>query len=144
MALARGIQSRAWEQFTLHDRTERMNQHASVLLNAGAALLGQLRRRGVLAALTAPRVPSRSPATRYFLAVVVVTLAAGARWSLVDVAGPLPPFLAFYPAVILVAILAGGGPGVAALILSALITDYAFIPPFGSLVVVGSVADSIA
>jgi PAS domain S-box-containing protein len=127
----------------LHDRTERMNQHASVLLSAGVALLRQLRPRGVLAALTAARVPSRTPATRYFLSVVVVAFAAGARWWLVDAAGPLPPFLTFYPAVILVAILAGGGPGVAALILSALYTDYAFIPPLGSLAV-GGVADSIA
>ena len=46
--------------------------------------------------------------------------------------GPLPFFLTFYPAVLLVASIGGGGPGILATLLSALAADYWFIPPYGS------------
>ena len=68
---------------------------------------------------------------RYVFAAAVVALTAGLRWWLVRTFGPMPTYLTFYPGVLLVAILAGGGPGIAAAILSALAADYLFIGPFG-------------
>jgi K+-sensing histidine kinase KdpD len=43
----------------------------------------------------------------------------------------MPYFVTFYPAVLLVASIAGGGPGIVATILSALAADYWFIAPIG-------------
>ena len=43
----------------------------------------------------------------------------------------MPLFITFYPAVLLAATVAGGWPGVLATVLSALVADYWFIPPFG-------------
>ena len=68
----------------------------------------------------------------YASAVVIVAVAAVLRWRLVDSFGPLPTFLTFYPAVLLVASIGGGGPGILATVLSALAADYWFIPPYGS------------
>ncbi len=46
--------------------------------------------------------------------------------------GPLPTFIAFYPAVLLVASIGGGGPGILATVLSALAADYWFLDPVGT------------
>ncbi len=82
--------------------------------------------------------PSGSPgrkwaglATQYAAAVIVVAVAAVLRWRLIEAFGPLPTFITFYPAVILVATIGGGGPGIVATVLSALAADYWFIPPYG-------------
>ena len=46
--------------------------------------------------------------------------------------GPIPPYIYAFPAVLLVASIGGGGPGIVATVLSALAADYWFIPPYGS------------
>ena len=71
---------------------------------------------------------------RYAFAVAIVALAALARWWLYRTFGDLhASFITFYPAVLLVATVAGGGPGVLATILSTLASDYWFLPPYGLL-----------
>ena len=73
-----------------------------------------------------------NPLAAYGLAVGAVLLATALR-ALVD---PLltggPPFITYYPAIILAALLGGLGPGVASLVLSSLLAWYFFLPPFGS------------
>ena len=64
--------------------------------------------------------------------MVIVAVAAVLRWRLVESFGPLPTFITFYPAVLLVASIGGGGPGIVATVLSALAADYWFLPPYGS------------
>ena len=82
-------------------------------------------------------------ALRYSLAVVVVVVAMTLRWGLVRGFGAFPLYITFYPAVLLVAMIAGGGPGVLATLLSALAVDYFFIEHVGS-VFVTSTHDLIA
>ena len=72
-------------------------------------------------------------AMRYGSAVGIVAAAVLLRWRLADSFGPLPPFVTLYPAVLLVASIGGGGPGIVATVLAALAADYWFIPPFGTL-----------
>jgi PAS domain S-box-containing protein len=86
-----------------------------------------------------PAAPSRAPgkkwrriAAEYAAAVTVVAVAAVVQWRLVESFGPLPLFLVFYPAVLLVASIGGGGPGILATVLSALAADYWFVKPYGS------------
>jgi signal transduction histidine kinase/CHASE3 domain sensor protein/DNA-binding transcriptional MerR regulator len=71
-------------------------------------------------------------AFRYGSAVVIVAVAAALQRRLAASFGPLPTFITFYPAVLLVASVGGGGPGVLATVLSTLAADYWFIPPVGS------------
>ena len=74
------------------------------------------------------RLRSRGPVTRYALAVLVVVAATLIQLALLPVL-PSPQFLFSYPAVLLVAWLAGLGPGTLASFLSALATAYFFLPP---------------
>ena len=60
-------------------------------------------------------------------------MATGLRLWLEKAFGPMPLFVTWYPGVLLVAMIAGGGPGIAATLLSATIADYWFIEPFGNL-----------
>jgi CHASE3 domain sensor protein/nitrate/nitrite-specific signal transduction histidine kinase/ActR/RegA family two-component response regulator len=69
-------------------------------------------------------------AIRYLFAVTMVALASILRMWLLNL-GPMPLFITFYPAVLLVAMVSGGGPGIATTILSGLVTIYYFIPPYG-------------
>jgi PAS domain S-box-containing protein len=72
------------------------------------------------------------PLVRYAFAVMVVALATVLRWWLDRYFGTnMATFLTWYPAVLLVASIAGGGPGVLATILSAIVADYWFIQPHG-------------
>jgi PAS domain S-box-containing protein len=80
----------------------------------------------------------RSAAARYAIAAAAVVMAAAAHRGLAHAFGPLPPFLMFYPAVLIVSLIAGGGPGILATILSALLADYLLIPPIGSFAVATS------
>ena len=66
---------------------------------------------------------------RYAFAVVAVAVGTVLRMWLVRAFGPLPTFVTLYPAVLLVASIAGGGPGVFASILAALAADYFYIEP---------------
>jgi PAS domain S-box-containing protein len=77
-------------------------------------------------------------ALRYFFAAIAVAAAAVVRWRLIQSFGDLPLFITFYPAVLLVASLAGGGPGVVTAILSALAADYWFVEPYGQFTVQSS------
>ncbi len=70
-------------------------------------------------------------AGQYTFAVAAVALAMCFRLWLVRSFGPMPLFITSYPAILVVATIAGGGPGVVVTILSALATDYWFIEPIG-------------
>lgn len=58
--------------------------------------------------------------TRYLAAVIAVAIAAALRQGLPLAPAQAAPFITFYPAVLIVAVLAGGGPGVTTALLSAL------------------------
>lgn len=71
---------------------------------------------------------------RFAFALAAVVLAAFLRSWLLKL-GPMPLFVTFYPAVLLVATVAGGGPGTLATVFSSLVADYWFIPPIGQFAV---------
>ena len=72
------------------------------------------------------------PFARYTMAVLVVAVSFLLRHLMVQGLGQeLPIYITFYPAVILVAILAGLGPGLLATALAALAADLFVLPPFG-------------
>ena len=79
----------------------------------------------------------------YGLTVLLVAVAAAIRWGLGHMFGPMAPFLTFYPALMLAALIGGLGPGLAATVLGALAADYLFIPPIGSLTIT-NLADGVA
>jgi PAS domain S-box-containing protein len=66
---------------------------------------------------------------RYGFAVFMVAVAAVLRWWLGDLSAA---FIFFYPAVLLVALVMGGLPGILATALSAVVIDYWFMAPYGS------------
>jgi signal transduction histidine kinase/CheY-like chemotaxis protein len=105
----------------------------SLLMVAGiAAALMQTLRLGRSAAESPLHTATWcSVAIRYVSAVGVVAAAALLRRCLVNHFGPLPLFITAYPAVLLVASMGGGGPGILATLLSALVADYWLIPPYG-------------
>lgn len=101
-------------------------------LKAAVAVLRK-RRLAVPFGQSPPDAPSpRSAAARYLIAAATVAIAGAAHWWLSNTFGVMPPFLMFYPAVLLVALFAGGGPGILAILLSALFADYSMVPPIGS------------
>lgn len=70
---------------------------------------------------------------RYGGALLGVGAALLARLTLTNLVGPnLPTFITYYPAVMVVALLAGFGPGLLATGAAALVADYWAMPPFGS------------
>jgi PAS domain S-box-containing protein len=72
-------------------------------------------------------------ALSYGVSVAAVGGAFLVRHVLSLAIGPgLPPFILFYPTVMIVALLAGMGPGWAAGVLASLVTWYAIMPPQGS------------
>jgi len=74
----------------------------------------------------------KRPLIRYGFAVSAVAAAFLLRQGLTAYGGPgLPTYITFYPAVMLVAIVAGFWPGVVATALIALGTDYWLLPPLG-------------
>ncbi len=68
---------------------------------------------------------------RYAFALVAVALATMLRWWLEWLVGPMPLFITWYPVVLTVAVVAGGGPGILATIAATLAADYWFIYPVG-------------
>jgi signal transduction histidine kinase/CheY-like chemotaxis protein/two-component sensor histidine kinase len=77
------------------------------------------------------------------MAVVVVAASFLLRYFLVQGLGlAMPPFITFFPAIIIVAVLAGLGPGLLATALAALAADYFILPPFGF--GIASISDAIA
>jgi PAS domain S-box-containing protein len=83
------------------------------------------------------------PYARYAMAVVVAAASFLLRYFLVQGLGlALPPFITFFPAIIIVAVLAGLGPGLLATALAVLAADYFILPPFGF--GIASISDAIA
>jgi PAS domain-containing protein len=77
------------------------------------------------------------------MAVVVVAASFLLRYFLVQGLGlELPLFIFFYPAVMVVAVLAGFWPGLLATALAVLVTDYTILPPFGF--AIAKTSDAIA
>ncbi len=80
---------------------------------------------------------------RYGFALLAVVLAFLVRDGLTRLAGGgLPTYITFYPAVMIVALLGGLGPGLLATAASALGADYFILPPTGSLAV-ASLPDAV-
>ena len=78
---------------------------------------------------------SRRRALRYGLAFAAVAAGFGLRVALTAWIGPgLPTYITFYPAVMVVALLAGFGPGLLATALTGLATAYWILPPNGFLI----------
>ena len=72
------------------------------------------------------------PFARYIIAVAAVALALVWRLAMVSALhAELPAYITFYPAVMLVAMLAGQWAGLVATALSALVVDYWILPPVG-------------
>lgn len=72
----------------------------------------------------------RTTGTHYFLAVVLSGLAALARLFVAPLSAGFP-FLTFFPAATLAALVGGTGPGLLAAALGMLLSTYLFIPPVG-------------
>jgi PAS domain S-box-containing protein len=70
-----------------------------------------------------------NPVASYGLAVVLVALAALARWAVGEYVGARIPFITFYPAIIIATLIGGLWPGIVATILSSLAAWYLFLPP---------------
>ena len=73
----------------------------------------------------------RDNALRYLSALAMVALAMLARQWLAGSFGPMPPFITLYPAVLLVASVAGGGPGILTTLIAVLAADYWYFQPVG-------------
>ncbi|MFY9637445.1 MAG: DUF4118 domain-containing protein, partial [Methanobacterium sp.] len=70
--------------------------------------------------------------SRYIGAILAVIVAFGLYMVMTAFFGPgLPTYILFYPAIIVVAILAGFGPGLLATILSVMVAVIWIIPPAG-------------
>ena len=68
----------------------------------------------------------------YTVAVGLVMLAILVRWAVAESVGSQIPFITFYPAIILAALIGGLWPGIVATLLSTFAAWYAFIPPTAS------------
>jgi PAS domain S-box-containing protein len=73
---------------------------------------------------------------RYAFAFLAVAVATSIRYALGRFWGVIPPYITFYPIVMLVAILAGLGPSLLATFLSAVTADFFFLEPRGSFFIV--------
>jgi PAS domain-containing protein len=69
----------------------------------------------------------QDPRVGYAVVFVSVAVSIAARWAIGDLLFAVP-FITFYPSVIISALVGGTGPGVAAIMLSALAAWYLFIP----------------
>src|SRR5262245_982143 len=74
----------------------------------------------------------RSPVAAYGFAIAAVAVATLARWALGSEVGEDVPFLTYFPAIVLTALVGGLGPGMLAIALAAAISWYAFLPPLFS------------
>ncbi|SEG59160.1 PAS domain S-box-containing protein [Bryocella elongata] len=84
-----------------------------------------------------------SRSARFGAAAGIVALVFGLQFLLVRLVGPLPPYLLFYPAVMLAALFAGVWPGILATGLSAVAVDIWLLPPVGRLSIVNR-ADAVS
>jgi PAS domain S-box-containing protein len=77
---------------------------------------------------------------RYALAVMVVAAAMGLRLELGTWVGAgLPPYITFYPAMMVILLLTGLGPGILATLLMALSVCYWILPPIGQFTIASPV-----
>ncbi len=77
---------------------------------------------------------------RYVLAVIVVLIAFWLYFVMTNLFGTgLPTYILFYPAIIIVALLAGFGPGILATIISVSLAVIWIIPPYGLLEITSAV-----
>jgi len=84
------------------------------------------------------------PFARYAMAVAVVAAALLVRYGLVQGLGlNLPAFITFFPAVMIVAVLAGFWPGLLATALAALLADILIFEPAGQLAI-AQISDAVA
>ena len=98
---------------------------------AVAALLRNIR---LVGSVPQPAAPGRKwpvVAATYLAAAALV--AAPVLKPLGESLGPLPPFMIFYPVVLLAALLGGSGPGLLATALAALVSAYFYLPTVGHL-----------
>src|SRR5689334_4840995 len=72
------------------------------------------------------------PLLAHAIAIVLVFIAILIRAAVSDAVGPRVPFIKFYPAIILAALLGGLWPGVVATLLATAAAWYAFVPAIGS------------
>ena len=106
---------------------------ALLVLGVAAVVLMRTVRFGAAAApRSAPGKKWGGIAIHYAFAVIAVAVAVVLRWRLGESFGAMPLFVTFYPAVLLVVSIGGGGPGILATVLAALAADYWFIPPYHS------------
>jgi PAS domain S-box-containing protein len=87
---------------------------------------------GLIAGPPAETAGWQKIALRYLFAVAMAVLASFARAWLLKL-GPMPLFITYYPAVLLVAIVSGGGPGIVTTTVSGLVALYYFVPPYGQI-----------
>lgn len=71
---------------------------------------------------------------QYGFALVIVAAAGLMRYGLLVALGSSQPFISFYPAIMLIALLGGLGPGVFATLFSAAVAEYFFMAPLNSFV----------
>jgi len=69
---------------------------------------------------------------KYLTAAIAVSIAFGLRFWFLGGIGPAIPYLTFFPAVMLAAVVGGIGPGCLAICLSALLVVHFFIEPVGT------------
>jgi hypothetical protein len=103
-----------------------------VLAIAAIVLMRSGRSDDLIAGPPAEDNPWQRIVARYVFAVMLALLASLFRVWLLKL-GPMPYFFTYYPAVLLVAMVSGGGPGIATTMLSALMVTYYFIPPLEQL-----------
>lgn len=77
----------------------------------------------------------RTRLSRYAIAAVVILLTVLVQQPIARLIGPGPPLIFFVPAVTLSAWLGGGGPGLLATALAAIVCDFAYFAPIGSLAI---------
>ena len=70
-----------------------------------------------------------TPIRRYMFAAVAIVCATTIREELSAQLGPAHNFIAFYPAIVLVALVAGFWPTVFGTVLAGLLADYFFLRP---------------
>jgi len=74
----------------------------------------------------------RNPIAAYGFALAMVALAVLVRWIVGEYVGAQIPFITFFPAIVIAAIIGGLWPSIVATVLSTVAAWYLFIPPYFS------------
>lgn len=105
------------------------------LLSILAILITRRPKGSPLVAERAPAPSVRAKVMRYSFALLTVLTATLLRWWWGGKFQYLPPFITYFPAVLIVAAVAGSGPGLLATILCTLTAAFMFMPPIYSFAV---------